>query len=1121
VKTYLAGPYLFIILFFWVLSASGQTKITSFSPEKGNVGSLITINGEGFNASAGSNIVWFGAAKAVVSNATPTSLTVTVPVGASFEPITVLNTQTHLWSYSNKSFLPTYASPNTVITVADFSDSRYFQMAGGPRALAIIDLDGDGRPDIAGTIGAYNTVSILRNTGSAGDIRFAPKIDFPVGNIPYGIAAADIDGDGKPDLVVSNSGADKISVLRNTSTPGNLSFVRRDFVSGDFPNALRIRDFDGDGKPDIAVTNENDAKVGTFRNLSVPGDVQLDYKPGGYISGGPGVMVAGDMDGDGVPDVATSTLSGYATVLRNVSTTGNPLFATGLQFTAEWSNHAVTDADFDGDGKTDLALASDSKVNVLRNTSVAGNLSFAAKVTIPGGLAGYAITAGDLNGDGKPDIITGNWTAPQTDRISILQNNSTPGVLSFGAKVPLAADTGPFAIAVYDMDLDGKPDIITADNGNSGVTVFRNNPQPPVLSPATNVTFSATSGTGSQVNWTSGTGEARAVFIKAVSSGTPSPVNNTTYNANNTFGSGTQIDASGWFCVYNGAGNTVAVTGLTPGTVYQVMVVEYNGAKGGEQYLATPTTGNPAAFMTVSADATLSNLTTSVGFLTPAFSPGVIVYTLNVAYGVDRIYLKPVVNVSAATVKVNGNTVISGNPSLDLNLNVGANTFPVVVTAPDGLTQKTYTVTVIRAPLNDANLAGIVPNYGTLSPGFAPSITSYDLSVVYNIAALKLYLTTIDPAATITINGAQVTTNAVSPDLPLVAGTNTLAIKVRSAGGAEKSYIITIHRGYSPDADLLSLVPGMGALSPAFNPAMLAYQLNVPYTTTSMTFKATTNDAGAVIKLNGQVIASGNTSGALPLTQGANNFTFLVTAQDGTHAKTYMVTVNRAAPPDANLLSLTASTGALSPVFNGIQTTSYTLTVAPGTPALTLTPTVAAAGATLTVNGLSVLSGTTTGNISLFTGHTAVTIVVTATDGNTKKTYLIDVVRPKSDPVLTFDAFSPKTLCEADFYAGAHSSNPLSPISYSSSDLNVATVAADGKIHLIAAGTVVITAIQAANADFNPATGSQTLIVTASPQPTVVITSSATRSGLSGYSGKLYGGAHRGYRTSAFSMAGE
>jgi gliding motility-associated-like protein len=116
---------------------------------------------------------------------------------------------------------------------------------------------------------------------------------------------------------------------------------------------------------------------------------------------------------------------------------------------------------------------------------------------------------------------------------------------------------------------------------------------------ATSLTFSASGSTNTTANWTNGNGTSRAVFIKAAATGSPAPVDATTYTANTVFGLGTQIGATGWYCVYNGTGTSVTITGLSSNTNYQVMTAEYNGAAGSEQYLTTTGTGNPTNFTLV------------------------------------------------------------------------------------------------------------------------------------------------------------------------------------------------------------------------------------------------------------------------------------------------------------------------------------------------------------------------------------------------------------------------------------------------------------------------------------------------------------------------------------------
>jgi hypothetical protein len=108
-----------------------------------------------------------------------------------------------------------------------------------------------------------------------------------------------------------------------------------------------------------------------------------------------------------------------------------------------------------------------------------------------------------------------------------------------------------------------------------------------------NVAFSALTGTGFSVSWTRGNGSRRAVFATQSDVGTASPANNSTYTASTIFGSGTQIGLTGWFCIYDGTGTTVAITGLTPGLTYRIMSCEYNGTSGMEKYLTTTGTNNP------------------------------------------------------------------------------------------------------------------------------------------------------------------------------------------------------------------------------------------------------------------------------------------------------------------------------------------------------------------------------------------------------------------------------------------------------------------------------------------------------------------------------------------------
>ena len=137
---------------------------------------------------------------------------------------------------------------------------------------------------------------------------------------------------------------------------------------------------------------------------------------------------------------------------------------------------------------------------------------------------------------------------------------------------------------------------VRAFSAASDIFVAKIELPPPVQ--ADNVT-SDTLITGADISWTRGSGEKCVVFMKQTETGSASPDDNTPYAASTAFGSGTQIGSTGWFCVYNGTGTSVTVTGLTAETSYRVMVCEYNGSAGNEQYNRSDATGNQANITTL------------------------------------------------------------------------------------------------------------------------------------------------------------------------------------------------------------------------------------------------------------------------------------------------------------------------------------------------------------------------------------------------------------------------------------------------------------------------------------------------------------------------------------------
>ncbi|MDP3930460.1 MAG: T9SS type A sorting domain-containing protein [Bacteroidota bacterium] len=132
---------------------------------------------------------------------------------------------------------------------------------------------------------------------------------------------------------------------------------------------------------------------------------------------------------------------------------------------------------------------------------------------------------------------------------------------------------------------------------------------------ATNINFSNIGASSVTARWTKGNGTSRVAFLKADTAGWPVPLDGISYTANTTFGSGTQIGSSGWFCVYNGTDSIVNISGLSANTRYRLMVCEYSGTGANISYNRAPAILNPRNFMAVSAP---SNIAPTVSTAKPS-----------------------------------------------------------------------------------------------------------------------------------------------------------------------------------------------------------------------------------------------------------------------------------------------------------------------------------------------------------------------------------------------------------------------------------------------------------------------------------------------------------------------
>ncbi len=280
-----------------------------------------------------------------------------------------------------------------------------------PEVAATGDFNNDGFADVVtANESTPGNISILLGDGN-GSFTPVPTL-LAVGNEPHSVVVADVNKDGRVDLITTNIASNNVSVLLGA---GNGTFSAAvGYNAGSEPAAATVGDFNGDGKVDIATANSGTNTVSILAGdglggFSVPTNVTVGNMPYGIVSG--------DFNGDGKLDFATANDSDVSVVLGN----GNGTFNAAKSFIVGTGVSAIATADLNGDKILDIVTSNfrSSDVSILTGK---GDGTFDSEVYFGVSKGPFGVAIGDVNGDGKADLVTSNSTAGNA---SVLLNQTT------------------------------------------------------------------------------------------------------------------------------------------------------------------------------------------------------------------------------------------------------------------------------------------------------------------------------------------------------------------------------------------------------------------------------------------------------------------------------------------------------------------------------------------------------------------------------------------------------------------------------------------------------------------------------------------------------------------------
>jgi VCBS repeat protein/flagellar hook capping protein FlgD/FG-GAP repeat protein len=325
-------------------------------------------------------------------------------------------------------------------------------VAPAQAGIVVARLDGDGYPDLA-VVTPDGSVSVFRGRGDGG---FDHLFSQLAGRSASAVTAADLDGDGLDDLAILGAfGEDTTTVSLGVLINQNGSFAPpAGYSVRSWTRSIAAGDLNGDGRPDLAigVAGGYQSAVAVLLNQ---GDGTLGSSVSFVVPGGAPYAAIGDLDGDGDADLAAAEATTVTGLLNNGS--GSFAIAGTTPLYAYAQNAAV--ADFDGDGRADVATSGDALGRVIALGSAGNGTFFDPPLYFGSSPGGRGIASGDVSGDGHPDVVTADLGTSGQGSMTVLVSGAPRSC----PRKDLRSGAGASGVVAADFNADGAPDVAAAN----------------------------------------------------------------------------------------------------------------------------------------------------------------------------------------------------------------------------------------------------------------------------------------------------------------------------------------------------------------------------------------------------------------------------------------------------------------------------------------------------------------------------------------------------------------------------------------------------------------------------------------------------------------------------------